>query len=169
MKTNRRLRLEVEYTREGLSRVRLPTDAPQIRPPGVQLVSETNRRAPVTLDAHELVPLWHFLAAHCLPQMNAILQRTRIVPTYHWTPEHLLSVIAPVFSRSSRAELETLIGAVTRDHRLTTQTLPYRKLAQLRRAGVLVSTNRGIYARLIAFTSQTRLRPIRIGGTRGTT
>ena len=55
-------------------------------------------------------------------------------------------MIAPVFSRSSRAELETLIGAVTRDHRLTTQTLPYRKLAQLRRAGVLVSTNRGIYA-----------------------
>src|SRR5204863_2911968 len=113
VKTNRRLRLEVEYTREGLSRVRLPTDAPQIRPPGVQLPSEANRRAPVTLDAHELVPLWHFLAAHCLPQMNAILQRARIVPTYHWTPEHLLSVIAPVFSHSSRAELETLIGAVT--------------------------------------------------------
>ena len=72
-------------------------------------------------------------------------------------------------AKERRAELETLIGAVTRDHRLTTQTLPYRKLAQLRRAGVLVSTNRGIYARLIAFTSQTRLRPIRIGGTRGTT
>ncbi len=123
-KTNQRVRLEVEYTREALAR----------------------RSAPVSLmDGGEIAPLRYFLGEHCLPEMNDILERARANPADHWSVYQVLSRVAPLFSRGDPEELERLLRALALDCRITTQTLPYRKLAQLRRAGVLVSTNHGVY------------------------
>jgi hypothetical protein len=123
-KTNRRVRLEVEYTRTGLER----------------------RGAPRSLmDGQEIVPLRDFLAEHCLSHMNAILERAQTAAEDHASVYQLLSRVAPIFSRSDPEELERLFRALTLDRRITSQMLPYRKLAQLRRAGILVSTNHGVY------------------------
>lgn len=113
-KTNRRIRLEVEYQREGLNRVRVG-----------------DQRAPVTIDADELQPLRNFLAAHCLPEMNDLLQQAHIIPSRHRDLETLLPIIAPVICRWSNVELETLAAALIHDGRVTTRTLPSRKLARL--------------------------------------
>ena len=123
-KTNRRVRLEVEYTRDGLAR----------------------RGAPLSLiDGQEIAPVRSFLSEHCLPQMNDILERAQATTDDHWSVYRLLSRVVPVFSRSDPEGLELLLRALALDCRITSQTLPYRKLAQLRRAGLLVSTNHGIY------------------------
>jgi hypothetical protein len=123
-KSNRRVRLEVEYTRDALSR----------------------RFAPVSLiDGREIGPLRDFLADHCLPHMNDILARARTATEDHCSVYQLVSRVAPIFSRSDPEELEGLLRALTLDRRITSQTLPYRKLAQLRRAGVLASMSHGLY------------------------
>jgi hypothetical protein len=125
-KTDRRVRLEVEYTRDGLTR----------------------RGAPISLtddmDGQEIAPLRNFLIEQCLPQMNGMLARAQSTED-HCSVYHLVSRVAPIFTRSEPAELERILRALTLHRRITSQTLPYRKLAQLRDAGVLVSTNRGVY------------------------
>jgi hypothetical protein len=131
VKTNRRIRLEIEYKRDGLSRVR---------------GSSTEQRAPVAVDADELQGLWHFLAEHCLPEMNDLLQRARPIPAAYWDLERLLTAVAPIICRWSRAELQSLATALMHDNRITTRTLPSRKLARLRRSGVLTNTRHGVYA-----------------------
>jgi hypothetical protein len=121
-KTNRRVRLEVEYTGKALAR----------------------RLAPVSLvDGREIGPLRDFLACHCLPHMNDILARAQTATEDHRSVYQLLSCVAPLFRRSE--ELECLLRALALNSRITSQTLPYRRLAQLRRAGVLVSTSHGVY------------------------
>jgi hypothetical protein len=87
--------------------------------------------------------------------MNDILARAQITINEHFSVYQLLSQVAPLFSRSEPEELERIFRALTLDYRITSQTLPYRKLVQLRDIGVLVSTNRGVYgiapAYIVAF------------------
>jgi hypothetical protein len=89
--------------------------------------------------------LRNFLAGHRLTRLNDILARAQTATEDRRSVYQLVSRVAPIFSRSGPEELEGLLRTVTLDHRITSQTLPYRKLAQLRRAGVLVSTNHGVY------------------------
>jgi hypothetical protein len=137
-KTNRRIRIEVEYERAVLSRLQAP----------INLVTED-----------EIGPLRQFLSQRCLPEMNHILERARAIPIDHWSVFRLISCVAPLFSRNEPEELERLLRALTLNCRITSQTLPYRKLAQLRRAGVLVSTGWGLYG--IAPECQNALRILR--------
>jgi hypothetical protein len=74
-----------------------------------------------------------------------MLQRAPAVSTNDRSVYQLFAAVAPIFSRSQPEELELLLRSTTLDHRVTAQMLRYRKLAQLRRARVLVRTNRGIY------------------------
>jgi hypothetical protein len=123
-KTNRRVRLEVEYTRTGLDRRGAPTSL---------------------MDGLEIAPLRNMLSQHCLPHMNDVLERAQAMTEDHRSVYELLSRVARLFSRSEPEELERVFRALTLDRRITSQMLPYRKLAQLRRAGILVSTNHGVY------------------------
>jgi hypothetical protein len=126
-KTNRRVRLEVEYTRDGLCR----------------------RGAPISIsdemDGQEIAPLRNFLSQHCLPYMNDVLERAQPMTEDHRSVYQLLSRAVPLFSRCEPEELQGVFRALVLDRRITSQSLPYRKLAQLRDAGVLVATNRGVY------------------------
>ena len=85
-RTNRRLRIEADYSRVGLSRCRAP-------------VSLMN-------NGGESILLRDFLAERCLPQINAMLQRARAVSTDDRSVYQLFAAIAPIFSRSDPEELE---------------------------------------------------------------
>ena len=132
--TNRRVRLEVEYTRDGL------THQYRFR---MRWMGRKSLRCGIS---------W---PSNCLPPMNDILARAQTTINEHFSVYQLLSQVAPLFSRSEPEELERIFRALTLDYRITSQTLPYRKLAQLRDIGVLVSTNRGVYgiapAYIVAF------------------
>jgi hypothetical protein len=97
------------------------------------------------MDGLEIAPLRNMLSQHCLPHMNDVLERAQAMTEDHRSVYELLSRVARLFSRSEPEELERVFRALTLDRRITSQMLPYRKLAQLRRAGILVSTNHGVY------------------------
>lgn len=70
-KTNRRVRLEVEYKRAGLEAI----------------------GAPISLiQGDELWTLRNFLSANCLPEMNAISQSNRSCAHNNWSVHHLIAL-----------------------------------------------------------------------------